>query len=96
MRALGAPVHRRILLALASGRLATSPATVALGHTPVAGAVKEYPSSVNLSYRWGASTYPNWFRSSMATALESDWPARAFNNTRMPTFTYNSSGAGVR
>lgn len=31
----------------------------------------------------------------MTTAFGTDWPASAYNNTRMPTFSYNSSGAGT-
>lgn len=96
MRSRQPSIRRRVFSAVAIavvGSLAS--AGFVSAHTPVAGAVKEYGGSVNLTYKWGQGTYPNWFRTSMTTALESDWPAPAFNNSATPTFAYNSSGAGT-
>jgi hypothetical protein len=96
MLALRPSRRRRLLRVVAIGAAtALLHGQLALAHTPVAGAEKKYASSISLSYNWGASTYPNWFRTSLTTALESDWPARAFNNSATPTFVYNSSGAGT-
>jgi hypothetical protein len=96
MRGRCCSLRRRVSATVAIAVVASLVSTgIALAHTPVAGAVQEYGGSVDLAYKWGASTYPNWFRTSLTTALQSDWPAPAFNNSRMPTFVFDSAGGGT-
>ena len=65
-------------------------------HVPTAGSSALYDDSpvVTLTYKF-SGTYPSWFTSAARTALETDLPNRAFNNSRIPLFALNtSSGTG--
>lgn len=87
---------RQLTSALIAGIVASlCVSAVALAHLPVGGAVKEYVDYTSLPSKWGASGYPSWFTNGMATAFGADWPSSSYNNTRMPTFSYSSSGAGT-
>jgi predicted secreted protein len=66
----------------------------ALAHEPTNGTAKLYADSVVLDYRFGG-TYPAWVNTAIRTALETDYPNRTYNNSRMPTFAYSSAGSGA-
>jgi hypothetical protein len=67
----------------------------ASAHVPNPGAAQLYDNSpvVTLSYKWGGSP-PAWLTGAAQTALETDYPNRAFNNSRMPVFAFSATGSG--
>ena len=64
-------------------------------HDPTGGAVREYPPGTSLLYRYGSTTYPAWIQAAIQTAFGSDWTSFSYNNSRLPTFSYNPGGSGV-
>jgi hypothetical protein len=62
---------------------------------PTSGAIREYPAGSTLAYRFGGTGYPSWIQSAIQAALGPDWRSPAYNNTRLPSFTYSASGSGA-
>ncbi|MEO8290555.1 MAG: hypothetical protein ABI649_06115 [Gaiellaceae bacterium] len=84
----------RIMLTCLAAVCALALSAPALAHSPTAGTAKLYADNVVLDWRFGAD-YPAWVDTAVTTALESDYPNRAFNNSRMPTFAYSALGSGA-
>jgi len=57
-------------------------------------AIKEYADSTTLTWKYGG-TYASWVTSAVSEAMGTDWSSATYNNTRMPTFSYSTSGAGT-
>jgi len=81
-----------IALAIMSLLLIAGPASA---HDPTGGAVREFAPGTSLLYRFGGTGYPTWIQSATQAALGSDWTSPAFNNTRLPTFSYSPAGSGA-
>jgi hypothetical protein len=86
----GAPVLAAVLL------LALAPVP-ASAHVPTAGSSALYDDSpvVTLTYKFGG-TYPSWLTSATQTALGTDLPNRAYNNSRMPLFALDAAAGTGR
>lgn len=81
-----------LVLALGSLLLVAQPVAA---HDTTAGAVREYPPGTSLGYRFGGAGYPTWIQSAIQTALGPDWSTGSYNNTRLPSFSYNPGGSGA-
>jgi hypothetical protein len=81
-----------IALAVVSALLLAGPVAA---HDPTAGAVAQYPSGTTLQYRFGGAGYPSWVPSASQAAFGPDWSNAAFNNARLPSFSYSASGSGA-
>jgi hypothetical protein len=79
-------------LALVLGLMLGHP-LLASAHTPIDWSRKYSTDNKVLSWKYGG-TYPAWVTSHVADTLGVDWSDADTNNSRVPSFSYSSSGAG--
>ncbi|MEA2674277.1 MAG: hypothetical protein QOI92_1469 [Chloroflexota bacterium] len=79
-------------LAIVGSVLAANPTGMPVGGTSTA--IREYTAGTTLTWKYGG-TYPAWAKTAITAAMGSDWSNLAFNNTRMPRFSYSASGLGT-
>lgn len=85
--------RRLVAFVFAIGAAAVVAAPVA-AHDPIpTGTKRNFGGATNVTYR-RVSSPGTWFNTNVATALETNFRASSANNSRVPTLSYSSTGAG--